>query len=39
MKLLQKMIDFKRLETSQKNLYDEVYLVKLQVYIVQTATP
>ena len=39
MKLLQKMIDFERLETSQKNVYDKVYLVKLQVYIVQSATP
>ena len=38
MKLLHKMIDFERLETSQKNVCDEVYLVKLQVYIVQTAT-
>ena len=32
------MIDFERLETSQENVYDEVYLVKLQVYTVQTAT-
>ena len=37
MKLVHKMIDFERLEASQKN-YDEVYLVKLQVYIAQTAT-
>ena len=38
MKLLQKMIDFEGLETSQKNVFDEVYLVKLQACIVQTAT-
>ena len=38
MKLLHKMIDFERLETSQKNVYDEVYLVKLQLCRVQTAT-
>ena len=38
MKLLHKTIDFERLETSQKNVHDEVCLVKLQVYIVQTVT-
>ena len=38
MKLLQNMINFERLETSQKNVYDKVHLVKLQFYIVQTAT-
>ena len=38
MKLLQNMINFERLETSQKNVYDKVDLVKLQFYIVQTAT-
>ena len=38
MKLLHKMIDFECLETSQKNVCDEVYLEKLQIYSVQTAT-
>ena len=37
MKLLHKMIDFEYLETSQKNVCDEVFLGKLQIYSVQTA--
>ena len=38
MKLLHKIVDFECLETSQKNVSDDVYLGKLKIYSVQATT-
>ena len=36
--MLRKIIDSESLEISPESVYDEVFLVKLYVYSVQTAT-
>ena len=38
MKISRKIIDSKRLEISQENVYEGVFAVKLQTYNIQTAT-